>query len=66
MLQTVFSLSSIFPEMATGGHQSSGIPFGGAAYKKHMKETVSVEEICNGSLGPKLIQEDFDTALQVL
>ena len=29
MLQTMFSLSSIFPEMATGGHQSSGIPFGG-------------------------------------
>ena len=29
MLQTMFSPSSIFPEMATGGHQSSGIPFGG-------------------------------------
>ena len=36
------------------------------AYKKHTRETVTVEEICNGSLGPKLTQEDFDTALQVL
>ena len=36
------------------------------AYEKHTKEVVSVEEICNGSLGPKLTQEDFDTALQVL
>ena len=29
MLQTMFSLSSTFPEMAMGGHQSSGIPSGG-------------------------------------
>ena len=36
------------------------------AYEKHTKETVYVEEICSGSLGPKLTQEDFDTALQVL
>ena len=36
------------------------------AYEKCTKETVSVEEICNGSLGPKLTQEDFNTALQVL
>ena len=36
------------------------------AYEKCTKETVSMEEICNGSLGPKLTQEDFDTALQVL
>ena len=36
------------------------------AYEKHTKEMVSMEEICNGSLGPKLIQEDFDTALKVL
>ena len=36
------------------------------AYEKHTKEMVSVEEICNGSLGLKLTQEDFDTALQVL
>ena len=35
------------------------------AYEKCTKETVSMEEIHNGSLGPKLTQEDFDTALQV-
>ena len=29
-------------------------------------QKVSMEEIHNGSLGPKLTQEDFDTALQVL
>ena len=29
MSQTMFSPSSIFPEMAMGGHQLSGIPFGG-------------------------------------
>ena len=28
------------------------------AYEKCTKEAVSVEEICNGSLGPKLTQED--------
>ena len=36
------------------------------AYEKQMGEMVMVEEICNGSLGPKLMQEDFDTALQVI
>ena len=34
-------------------------------YEKCTGETVTVEEIQNGSLGPKLTQEDFDTALQV-
>ena len=34
-------------------------------YEKHTGEMVTVEEIQNGSLGPKLTQEDFDTALQV-
>ena len=29
MSQTMFSIPGTFPEMATGGHQSSGIPFGG-------------------------------------
>ena len=36
------------------------------AYEKHTGETVTVEEIQNGSLGPKLMQEDFDTALHVI
>ena len=35
------------------------------AYKKCMEETVSVEDIKEGTLGLKLTQEDFDTALQV-
>ena len=35
------------------------------AYEKHTREMVTVEEIQNGSLGPKLTQEDFDMALQV-
>ena len=35
------------------------------AYEKCTGEMVTVEKIQNGSLGPKLTQEDFDTALQV-
>ena len=34
-------------------------------YEKRMGETVTVAEIQDGSFGPKLIQQDFDTALQV-
>ena len=66
MLQTMFSPSSIFSEMATGGHQPVESLLVVFAYEKCTEETVSVEEICNGSLGPKLTQEDFDTVLQVL
>ena len=37
MLQTMFLLSSIIPEMATGGHQSSGIPFGAVCLQEMHK-----------------------------
>ena len=33
-LQTVFSLSNIFPEMATGGHQSNRVSLGSVRLSK--------------------------------
>ena len=35
------------------------------AYEKWTQETVTVDEIRDGMLGPKLTQQDFDMALQV-
>ena len=32
------------------------------AYEKRTEETVTIVEIRDGSFGPKLIQQDFDTA----
>ena len=51
--------------MASGGYQSHRIIASGVCIQKCMEETVSVEDIQEGTLGPKLTQEDFDTALQV-
>ena len=66
MSQTMFSIPGTFqkwPRVDISPVESLLVVF---AYEKCTKEAVSVEEICNGSLGPKLTQEDFDTALQVL
>ena len=35
------------------------------AYEKWTRETITVDEIRDGTLGPKLTQQDFDMALQV-
>ena len=35
------------------------------AYEKRTRETVTVDKIRDGMLGPKLTQQEFDMALQV-